>query len=174
MAIGERIRFIRNLRGMTQKWLGQQVGFDEKNADVRMAQYESGTRTPKADLTNALAQVLEVSPKALDVPDIDTDIGLMHTLFTLEDLRGLKVGEIDGEICLRLDKSKGMIYVGMLEMLSSWQKQVAKFESGEITKEEYDQWRYNYPKFDTSQIWSKVPSQGLSDMFIESLKEENL
>ena len=27
MAIGERIRFIRNLRGMTQKWLGQAVGF---------------------------------------------------------------------------------------------------------------------------------------------------
>ena len=34
MAIGERIRFIRNLRGMTQKWLGQAVGFPEKTADV--------------------------------------------------------------------------------------------------------------------------------------------
>ena len=27
MAIGERIRFFRNLRGMTQKYLGQVVGF---------------------------------------------------------------------------------------------------------------------------------------------------
>ena len=35
MAIGERIRFIRNLRGMTQKWLGQAVGFPPKTADVR-------------------------------------------------------------------------------------------------------------------------------------------
>lgn len=26
-----------------------------------------------------------------------------------------------------------------------WQEQSAKLESGEITKEEYDQWRYNYP-----------------------------
>ena len=34
MAIGERIRFIRNLRGMTQKWLGQAVGFPPKTADV--------------------------------------------------------------------------------------------------------------------------------------------
>ena len=49
MAIGERIRFIRNLRGMTQKWLGQAVGFPPKTADVRMAQYESGSRTPKED-----------------------------------------------------------------------------------------------------------------------------
>ena len=51
MAIGERIRFFRNLRGMTQKYLGQVVGFPEKTADIRMAQYESGSRTPKAELT---------------------------------------------------------------------------------------------------------------------------
>ena len=29
MAIGERIRFFRNLRGMTQKYLGTVVGFPE-------------------------------------------------------------------------------------------------------------------------------------------------
>ena len=52
MAIGERIRFFRNLRGMTQKYLGQVVGFPEKTADIRMAQYESGSRTPKAELTS--------------------------------------------------------------------------------------------------------------------------
>ena len=91
MAIGERIRFFRNLRGMTQKYLGTVVGFPEKTADIRMAQYESGSRTPKADLTNTLAQVFEVSPQALTVPDINSYNGLMHTLFTLEDLYGLKI-----------------------------------------------------------------------------------
>ena len=50
-----------------------------------LAQYETGTRKPKAELTAALAQALDVSPHALDVPDIDSYIGLMHTLFTLED-----------------------------------------------------------------------------------------
>ncbi len=174
MAIGERIRFIRNLRGMTQKCLGMAIGFTEKTADVRMAQYESGARTPKESMTADLAKVLGVCTHALTVPDIDTDIGLMHTLFTLEDLRGLAVGEIDGEICLRLDKSKGMAYVGILEMLSAWHEQAAKLKAGEITKEEYDQWRYTYPKFDTFQRWAKVPSQELSDMLIDSLKEENL
>lgn len=62
MAIGERIRFFRNLRGMTQKYLGQVVGFPEKTADIRMAQYESGSRTPKAELTESLARALGVSP----------------------------------------------------------------------------------------------------------------
>ncbi len=172
MAIGERIHFLRNLRGMTQKFLGMAVGFPEKTADVRMAQYESGTRTPKADLTAALANKLDVSPKALDIPEIDSDIGLMHTLFALEDLRGLRVGEIDGELCLRLDKANRKVYDDMLRMLSAWQEQAAKLDAGEITKEEYDQWRYRYPEFDTTQRWVKVPSQELSDYLVEALKDK--
>jgi len=50
---------------MTQKNLGTAVGFDEKTADVRMAQYESGMRMPKKKLVATLAGVLEVSPLAL-------------------------------------------------------------------------------------------------------------
>lgn len=146
MAIGERIRFFRNLRGMTQKYLGIQVGFPEKTADIRMAQYESGSRTPKADLTNTLAKVFEVSPQALTVPDIDSYNGLMHTLFTLEDLYGLKITELDGEVCLHLDKGMGTNYITMFEMFSAWQKQAEKYKNGEITKDEYDHWRYTYPK----------------------------
>lgn len=91
MAIGERIHFFRLLRGMTQKYLGTAVGFPEKSADVRLAQYETGTRTPKADLTAALAQVLDVSPQALSVPDIDSNLGFIHTLFAVEDLHGVRV-----------------------------------------------------------------------------------
>ncbi len=146
MAIGERIRFFRNLRGMTQKYLGVQVGFPEKTADIRMAQYESGSRTPKADLTNTLAKVFEVSPQALTVPDIDSYNGLMHTLFTLEDLYGLKITELDGEMCLHLDKGMGTNYITMFEMFSAWKEQAEKYKNGEITKEEYDHWRYNYPE----------------------------
>lgn len=30
-------------------------------------------------------------------------------------------------------------------MFSAWQQQAEKLKNGEITKEEYDNWRYNYP-----------------------------
>ena len=36
------------------------VRWMEKSADVRLAQYETGSRTPKADLTAALAEILDV------------------------------------------------------------------------------------------------------------------
>ena len=117
MAIGERIHFFRLLRGMTQKYLGIAVGFPEKSADVRLAQYETGTRTPKSELTAALAQVLDVSPHALTVPDIDSYVGLMHTLFTLEDNYGLQIREMDGEVCLTVDVRKNKDAARLHEML---------------------------------------------------------
>lgn len=172
MAVGERIQFFRKLRGMTQKYLGTQVGFPEKSADVRLAQYETGTRTPKADMTAALANILDVSPLALSVPDIDSYLGLMHTLFTLEDRYGLTVKEVEGAPCLCVDPSKGRDAEELYRSLCAWREQAAKLEAGEISKEEYDRWRYRYPEYDTTRIWAKVIPQGLSDLLTEELKKE--
>lgn len=60
MAVGERIKRVRNFRGITQKELDIAIGFDEKRADIRVAQYESNTRTPKEGLLRKIAEVLEV------------------------------------------------------------------------------------------------------------------
>ena len=148
MAIGERIKCIRNLRGMTQKKLGMAVGFTDGTADVRMAQYESGARKPKKHLIDSLAQALNVSPCTLNVPDIDSNIGLMHTLFTLEDLYAMRIGEVDGVLCIMLDTPKDKTHDELHHMISAWREQAAKLESGTITKDEYDQWRYCYPGSD--------------------------
>lgn len=172
MAIGERIHFFRIMRGMTQKYLGMLVGFPERSADVRLAQYETGSRKPKAELTAALAQALDVAPQALDIPDIDSQIGLMHTLFALEDIYGLTVSETDGEVCLKVSRDKGNAAEELLQMLSAWQEQATKLSAEEISREDYDQWRYNYPKFDTTQRWTKVPSQELSDSLVEAFKDK--
>ena len=173
MAIGERIHFCRILRGMTQKYLGMALGFPEKSADVRLAQYENGSRTPKADVTAALAEVLDVSTKALDVPDIDSYTGLMHTFFTLEDRYGLEVCESDDEVHLRVRIQKGRDAAELHRMLAAWGAVAAKLKAGEITQEEYDRWRYYYPEFDNTQRWAKVPSQKLSDMLLDELKNND-
>lgn len=171
MAIGERIRFIRNLRGMTQKYLGIAVGFQEKTADIRMAQYESGTRTPKADLTNTLSKVLEVSPLALSVPDIDSEQGLMHTLFALEDLYGIKAEQTENGVSLNFENCK-MASASVLKMLSVWAAEAEKYRNGEISKDQYDEWRYNFPKQGTTEHWAKVPSKEFSDAMVEKFKDK--
>ena len=141
MAIGERIRFIRNLRGMTQKWLGQAVGFPQKTADIRMAQYESGSRTPKEDLVKALANVLEVSPLALNIPDIDSDLGFIHTLFAVEDIYGVRTEKQGDEVHIVFDGSKRTMNESVFKMLSAWADQAEKLKNGEISKDQYDRWR---------------------------------
>ena len=172
MAIGERIRFIRNLRGMTQKYLGTLVGFPEKTADIRMAQYEAGTRTPKEDLTKTLAAALDVSPLALNVPDIDSRFGIMHTLFALEDRYGLTSEIRDGEMLFRIDPRRSKEAAELSEQASAWAVVAEKYRAGEITKDEYDRWRYYYPQYDDTQITAKVPSQELSDALVKAFRKK--
>ena len=45
-------------------------------------------------------------------------------------------------------------------------------EAGEISKEDYDKWRYHYPEFDTAQKRTKAMSQGLSDMLLAQMEGE--
>ncbi len=172
MAIGERIRFFRNKRGMTMKYLGQAVGFPENSADVRISQYESETRVPKEDMTESLAWALDVSPQAISVPDIDSYIGLMHTLFCLEDRYGLIIEEKDGDFSLRIDPTQGIPAENIHKMISTWAEQATKLKAGEITKEEYDKWRYRYPEFDTTRHWVKTIPKKISDDFVKEFRKK--
>lgn len=86
---GMRIRHFRILCGMTQKALGVAVGFPQASADVRIAQYESGARTPKQNLLCQISSVLGVSPSALDIPRIRSKEELYRLLVALENECGI-------------------------------------------------------------------------------------
>ena len=132
MAIGERIRFLRNLHGATQKWLGIKLGFSEKTAETRVGQYEIGVRTPKDDMIKDIAKIFGVSPQVIKLPDID-------------NYYGLTINMLDDEFCLTLNRDNPS-YFPMYDMLRAWNKIARKYRNGEITKKEYDNWRYNYPE----------------------------
>ena len=89
-----------------------------------------------------------------------------------KDIYGLTVSETDGEICLKINKDKSKDAAELLQMLTAWQEQAAKLSAEEISREDYDQWRYNYPKFDTTQHWAKVPSKELSNALVEAFKDQ--
>ena len=59
----------------------------------------------------------------------------------------------------------------MDRMLRAWLAEAKKLESGEITKEEYDEWRYKYPELGTHQIRAKVYPQELFDLMDECAKK---
>lgn len=125
---GKRLRYFRILRSMTQKQLGMAIGFSEQTADVRIAQYELGARTPKEQTVTALAKVLAVSPNALSIPQIESEGAFMHLLFALEDSYGVTL-ECASD-------------TGLEKAFSQWRQMTAKQRNGDITKEEYDEWRF--------------------------------
>ncbi len=59
MKLGEKIKLVRKQRGMTQRELGERLHLDG-NAANRIAQYESGFRTPKEGRIQEIARVLNV------------------------------------------------------------------------------------------------------------------
>ena len=43
------------------------------------------------------------------------------------------------------------------EMLNAWAEQSEKYHNSDINRDEYDKWRYNYPKYDETSGFVKVP-----------------
>ena len=85
MILGERIKRIRTFRRLTQRELGLKLGYEERNADVRVAQYESGYRVPKKDTLMEIARILNVNyiNFIIEAPGCAEDI--MQTFFWLDE-----------------------------------------------------------------------------------------
>ena len=85
MILGERIKRIRTFRGLKQRELGLKLGYEERNADVRVAQYESGYRVPKKDTLMEIARILNVNyiNFVTEAPGCAEDI--MQTFFWLDE-----------------------------------------------------------------------------------------
>ena len=89
----------------------------------------------------------------------------------LEDLYGLTISGQDGEVVFRFDSRKGKDAAYLAELVTAWATMASKYRTGEITKDDYDKWRYNYPKFDSTQTRAEIPSQELSDYIVENLED---
>lgn len=145
MAVGRRIRYFRLKNKLTQKQLGKLLGFPEKSAEVRVNQYESEYRLPKADTLEKLGKIFNVAPEVFMVPDIDTGVGLMQTFFALEDFHGVRITQFDDKLVLVLADSKNNPQNKVNHSVAKdWLRKRQALEEGMISKEEYDSWRYHY------------------------------
>ena len=143
MRVGERIRCIRKFRGMTLKQLGMALGNPERTADVRIAQYESGKKNPTERTIQEMALALRCKPYALRPHDHETYIGLMYTLFDLENTYGIHIDQIDGEFVLRLNRHHPSFHQ-VLGQFIDWYKAWEKDQSDDDPAA-YTEWKINYP-----------------------------
>lgn len=151
MTLGEKIKFARQLRGMTQKELGLKVGFSESTADNRIRQYEMGKMKPKDDKLELIAEALEVDVDALTDIDLGTYGGnrLPHLLFEMERNDGLTVHKIGDQFMMSFDPEHqtGEFYN---EALSSWYYAKKKYiddspEDDDEALRKYQLWTLEFP-----------------------------
>ena len=160
MSIGERIKKARVFRGMTQKELGIAVGFNEKNADVRIAQYESNTRRPKDNLLYKMADVLDVGFFALYEPHQYNAESIMYSLFDQgNDPMRVQLEEVLTTNGLQRPQKRIAIiynYDHMDEYLREWKLRREQVLNHTITVKEYPEWVVNWP--DTSDVFVEEPN----------------
>lgn len=146
MSIGSKIRLLRMKMGFTQKELGMKLGFTESTAEVRIAQYEMDYRIPRENLLNRIADELNVNVGYLN-PDTRTAIGKMQALFEMEDNGVLYPEKVNGEpvLSLRQHNHSDPALV-MQRFVRQWTDKAEQLRNGEITQEEYDEWRYHFPE----------------------------
>ena len=159
MTVGDKIKKIRTFRGMTQKELGLAIGFEEKGADNRIAQYETNYRVPKRELLDKMAEALRVDRQNFYTIAPGSAEDFMRTFFWLdEDSPGAirlfqlvrnpgRAGAAD-DTAVRYNDSDdwpahppvGMYFqYGLVdEFMREWLFRQQELHAGEITREEYE------------------------------------
>lgn len=130
-AMGRSIRTLRERRNLTQKELAELSGLSESS----LRSYELGARYPKIDSITKIAKALGVPPESLDTCNIATELELLHALFRAEAQLGIFI------TCC------GLVGGGsekMQEAMNEWFWMSFKLQDGEITEEEYQDWKDTY------------------------------
>ena len=137
MHIGERIRTLRQEKNLLQRELAEKVGISES----ALRNYELVNRNPSEDKIQKIAEALGVSHNALTVNDFSDNNAIMHTLFVLESKHGLNISKYDDIPYMFFDDTNSP---DLLQKLRQWQIVHNKYMSGEITSQEYSDWKLSF------------------------------
>lgn len=148
--MGERIRYYRQIAGLTQKSLAEKCGITES----AIRNYELGNRMPDWETLTAIAENLEISYFSLSDPDLTAMYGALHTFFRLEDIYGLHPEMVDGKVHLvfrdetydknPLDFSADAI---LKHITTLWANIYGEYIAGEFSEDDYRIWKSKFPAF---------------------------
>lgn len=131
----------------------------------RIQKYENGKRKPLPEMQDKIAQALNVSPRAIEDPDVTDHIGAMYVLFEMEMLYGLKLERIEGHRTLIVGNEEFAAMNGYLEKWEHRTQQLKTDLNNALSDQqrksilhEYDMWKRNFP------------NEEMKAMMIESVK----
>jgi len=134
MNIGDKIKYYRTIRGISQKTLAQHSGVSEG----AIRKYESGERNPKPPQLTAIANAFGISDNVFFELIMDTPSSLLPILYQIDELYDISFdgvrdekGNIDPEtLTLHFNNSE------LNKLLSKWA--IAKRAVTVTTRDNYD------------------------------------
>jgi len=148
MTVGEKIRRNRILHDMTQKQLGEAVGFKSNTADVRINQYETNKMSPKFEIRSAIASALDIDFAAISDVNISTFEDIMHAFFELEDKFDINIEKRDGKTCIVFDENNPLCEP-LISYMNIWKNQKKamlpdKENANDDQQKKYKIWRSRF------------------------------
>ena len=132
--VGARIRKVRERKGMTQRELAERAGMTES----AMRSYELGYRMPSETQIKLMSKALGVKPEAFADCKGRSDLEVIHLLFHIEEEHDIE--PIKGQAAIKASKRGSAIEMALID----WGEKRAELEAGEITQEEYEDWKDSY------------------------------
>jgi len=167
IAFNAKLKAVREFRGLTQKALGIQMGYDEKTADARIRHYEMGKITPKLPGMIKLAEILKVNIINFTVDESGSLEHVMQMFFWLDEIlpgtfnpvqleRNKKNGKPNEDNAVKCNNSDDWpaappmaIWLNnptLNQFVREWMHRKQELRAGEISREEYFEWKLNWPR----------------------------
>ena len=136
MISGQKLKKLRLLRDLTQKELAIKAGL----TDAAIRNYELGNRSPTIEQMRKIAQALDCDISALTDHEPNSIHEFIHIIFDYE--KEMKFRPLIDEATSSL-LSQDMNFN---DFLVEWDEMRKKHYNGEITDEEFEDWKLSYPK----------------------------
>ena len=138
--MGQRIRYVRKFRGMTQEELATKIGLSpDENGRTRISQYENDIRTPKDDILKKISEALDVKSFYLSYDEHTAMTDFVFTLFEHDDAWPISIYKKDEHFYLDLDNEV------LDDFLDRWMRKKADLKDGKISERDYIEWKINFP-----------------------------
>ncbi len=136
MISGQKLKKLRLLRDLTQKELAIKAGL----TDAAIRNYELGNRSPTKEQLQKIATALDCDISSLIDHEPNSIHEFIHIIFDYE--KEMKLRPLVDESTSTL-MSRNMNFN---DFLVEWDEMRKKHYDGEITDEEFEDWKLSYPK----------------------------
>ena len=137
MISGKKLKELRLIRNLTQKELAIKSGI----SDAAIRNYELGNRSPTKQQLDKIASALNCDPGAITDHNLYTNIDFYQIIFDLETNFTLRPYRDESGMSFLMSNSPEFN-----DFLKEWTIRKEELKSGEITQDEYFEWKINWPQ----------------------------